>query len=251
MKDKIRSLFFWSGLVIIISTIITYSLALIFKKFDILEKVGSADAWIGFAGSAMGGIITMLVLYFTLKSNDENNRKVYNATLKPYLICKTIEDKNGNTEHYAFRSHSSSILADTPRINCEIHNISNNIANKIRLLDSYPVLNVNDGSETCNNEIESCGIKVDIEFTKDNMFLAPNGTFNFYMYISILENKDGTDKWKISQFESNHIVVFEFTDIINQTYKQAFEFKVKIHYTNISDAPFMISIEDVSNSIPE
>lgn len=59
--------------VLLFSLVVTYLIALFFKKYEVIEQVGSADAWIGFAGAAMGGIITMLVLYFTLKPTIKAN----------------------------------------------------------------------------------------------------------------------------------------------------------------------------------
>lgn len=59
--------------VIVASVVGTYLIALFFKNVDIIEQVGSADAWIGFAGAGMGGVITMLVLYFTLKPSIKAN----------------------------------------------------------------------------------------------------------------------------------------------------------------------------------
>lgn len=56
-----------TAFVILFSLVGTYSIALFFKEVPIIEQVGSADAWIGFAGAGMSGIITMLVfgmLYF-------------------------------------------------------------------------------------------------------------------------------------------------------------------------------------------
>ena len=36
--------------VLLVSLVGTYLIALFFKRYDVLEQVGSADAWIGFAG---------------------------------------------------------------------------------------------------------------------------------------------------------------------------------------------------------
>lgn len=51
---------------IILFPMVTYLLALIFREYDIIPPVGSADAWIGFAGGIFGGSLTMAALYFTL-----------------------------------------------------------------------------------------------------------------------------------------------------------------------------------------
>lgn len=76
-------------IVIVSSAVGTYLIALFFKNVDIIEQVGSANAWIGFAGSAMGGVITMLVLYFTLKSSvkaNELSEKLMNMEAARYKL---------------------------------------------------------------------------------------------------------------------------------------------------------------------
>ena len=73
--------------VVLFSVLGTYLVALLFKRFDIVEQVGSADAWIGFAGAGMSGLITMLALYFTLKQNQEMNQNNQISSLKPYVAC--------------------------------------------------------------------------------------------------------------------------------------------------------------------
>lgn len=90
-----------TAFVILFSLMGTYLLALIFKKFDIVEQVGSADAWIGFAGVGMSSVITMLVLHFTLKpsikANElseklitmEENR--YKLELRPFAFLSNWE----------------------------------------------------------------------------------------------------------------------------------------------------------------
>ena len=90
-----------TAFVILFSLIGTYLLALIFKKFNIVEQVGSADAWIGFASVGMSNVITMLVLYFTLKpsikANElseriltmEENR--YKLELRPFVFLSNWE----------------------------------------------------------------------------------------------------------------------------------------------------------------
>ena len=78
-----------TAFVILFSLVGTYSIALFFKEVPIIEQVGSADAWIGFAGAGMSGIITMLVLYFTLKPSikaNELSEKIIKTDLERYKL---------------------------------------------------------------------------------------------------------------------------------------------------------------------
>lgn len=53
---------------VIASPILTYGMLSISRGLrdnGIVEAIGSADAWIGFAGSIIGGAMTMLALYLT------------------------------------------------------------------------------------------------------------------------------------------------------------------------------------------
>ena len=87
--------------VIIASVVGTYLIALFFKNVDIIEQVGSADAWIGFAGAGMGGVITMLVLYFTLqpsiKANELSEKLMnmeearYKLEMRPFAFVSNWE----------------------------------------------------------------------------------------------------------------------------------------------------------------
>ncbi len=60
--------------VIFFSVVATYLIGLFFKNIDVIEQVGSVDAWIGFAGAGMSGVITMLALYFTLEHSIKANQ---------------------------------------------------------------------------------------------------------------------------------------------------------------------------------
>lgn len=87
--------------VLLVSLVSTYLIALFFKRYDVIEQVGSADAWIGFAGAGMGGIITMLVLYFTLrptiKANELSEKLIkmeedrYKLEMRPFAFVSNWE----------------------------------------------------------------------------------------------------------------------------------------------------------------
>ena len=87
---KSRRLFETTFQIVLVYTVATYLVALFFKEFNFLEQVGSVDAWIGFAGAGMGGLITMLALYFTLKNSEEANKNNQIASLKPYVVCRIM-----------------------------------------------------------------------------------------------------------------------------------------------------------------
>lgn len=91
-------------LVIMFALCTTYCIAIFckhIKPFDVIEQVGSVDAWIGFAGSSLGGFITMLALYFTLKDSDEKMKKQINSNDMPYVKVFCFENPE-QTEHFDY-----------------------------------------------------------------------------------------------------------------------------------------------------
>ena len=120
--------------VIAFGILTTYFTALLCK--DVRElgivQVGSADAWIGFAGSCLGGFMTMLAVYFTLIDNRKNNNEEKINSIKPYLSCRIVnlddEQQEILVENY---------IESYGFIECEMRNISNNIANGITIKDQH------------------------------------------------------------------------------------------------------------------
>ena len=212
--------------VIIFSLVGTYSFALFFKNFKIVDQVGSADAWIGFAGAAMGGLITMLALYFTLKQNQEMMQKQHATSLKPYVSCHIV-----NLDKEEMKVRIDNYIEDYGFIECKMKNISNNIANGIKIVDEYSLVENTHGAEIRYDDLyDLCGISIFTVSINEGTFLAPQDEHNWKTNFSVELNEDGSYKWDSSAFCFKHIIVFELTDAENiQTYRHTFQFEININ----------------------
>ena len=230
--------------VILFSLVGTYIIALFFKTFDIIERVGSVDAWIGFAGSGMGGLITMLALYFTLKQNQEMNQKSQVLSLKPYISCNII-----NLDNEGKKILIKNYVNNYDFIHCRMYNISNNIANGIKIIDEYSTVEIKKGVyKRYDDLLEEYGISIYTISMNEGTFLAPQEEYNWKTNFYVERNEDGEYKWSDTAFAFKHTIVFQFTDIANlQTYTHRFEFEININVDVNNDLHFFLW--NISNSI--
>lgn len=230
--------------VVLFSVLGTYLTALLFKRFDIIEQVGSADAWIGFAGAGMGGLITMLALYFTLKQNQEMNQNSQISSLKPYVSCN-ITNLDSNERKILIKNY----IENYDFIECKMRNISNNIANGIKIVDEYSSVETeNEGFKRYDDLLEEYGISIYTTSLNDGTFLAPQDEYNWKTNFCIELNENGEYKWNDVAFAFKHTIVFQFTDVANlQTYLHRFEFEININVDVNNDLHFFLW--NISNSI--
>lgn len=230
--------------VVLFSVLGTYLTALLFKRFDIIEQVGSADAWIGFAGAGMGGLITMLALYFTLKQNQEMNQNSQISSLKPYVSCN-ITNLDSNERKILIKNY----IENYDFIECKMRNISNNIANGIKIVDEYSSVETeNEGFKRYDDLLEEYGISIYTTSLNDGTFLAPQDEYNWKTNFCIKLNENGEYKWNDVAFAFKHTIVFQFTDVANlQTYLHRFEFEININVDVNNDLHFFLW--NISNSI--
>lgn len=239
-----KRLFLTAIMIIIASLIGTYIIACIFKNFDIIVPVGSADAWIGFAGSAMGGLITMLALYFTLTQNQEMAQKQHIASLKPYVSCDIV-----NLSKEEMKIQMDSYIEEYDFIKCRMKNISNNIANGIRIVDEYSLVENSDGDvERVDDLLDIVGISIYTVCMNEGMFLAPQDEYNWKTNFCVELNEDGKYKWDGPAFCFKHIVVFELEDAENaQKYRHSFQYELNINVDTDNKLHFFLW--DMSNSL--
>ena len=245
VEDLKSNRLFLTTLFIIMSSLVgTYLLAWIFKNYDIAEQVGSADAWIGFAGSAMGGLITMLALYFTLSQNQEMARKQHAASLKPYVSCYIL-----NLDKEEMKLQIDNYIEEYGFIECKMKNISNNIANGIKIIEEYFLVQNSGGvEERVEDLFDSTGISIYTVSLNEGMFLAPQDEYNWKTNIGVELNEDGGYKWDGSAFCFKHILVFELADAENvQKYKHIFQYELNINVDINGKLHFFLW--DISNSI--
>ena len=230
--------------VVLFSAIVTYIIALIFKRYNIIEQVGSVDAWISFAGAGMGGFITMLALYFTLKQNLEMNQANKITSLKPYVSCSitNLDDEetkillNDYIDNYDF-------------IKCKMKNISGNIANGIKIADEYSLVETKrDVFQRFDDLLDLYGISIYTVSINEGTFLAPQDEYNWKTNICVELTEAGEYKWPSSAFAFKHIIVFEFKDVENlQAYNHIFEFEININVDTEGKLHFFLW--NISNSI--
>lgn len=90
---------------IILNIIITISLSVplvllilhIGRLFGINSeiKIGTADGWLAFFGSIIGGLITMFSLFYSIRHMNYQNREAFNQKIMPILVCE-----NDNSDSY-------------------------------------------------------------------------------------------------------------------------------------------------------
>lgn len=230
--------------VVLFSVLGTYLVALLFKRFDIVEQVGSADAWIGFAGAGMSGLITMLALYFTLKQNQEMNQNNQISSLKPYVACN-ITNLDSNQRKILIKNY----IENYGFIKCKMRNISNNIANGIKIVDEYSSVEIEkEIYQRYDDLLEEYGISIYTTSLNDGTFLAPQEEYNWKTNFGIELNDEGEYKWNDVAFAFKHTIVFQFTDIANlQTYLHRFEFEINMNVDVNNDLHFYLW--NISNSI--
>jgi Phosphotransferase system, mannitol-specific IIBC component len=81
------------ALIILASPLLTYLLCLLIKTtglYKIVPTIGSVDTWISFAGSIIGGSITMLALYFTIRHDNNIKKQDEIIQIRPCLIGDLI-----------------------------------------------------------------------------------------------------------------------------------------------------------------
>lgn len=241
---KSKRLFLTTLFIIMASLMSTYVVAWIMKTYGIVPQVGSADAWIGFAGSAMGGFITMLALYFTLAQNQEMARKQHAAALKPYVSCYIT-----NLDKEEMKLQIDNCVEGYGFIECKMKNVSNNIANGIKIIDEYfLVQNPKGAEERVDDLFELTGISMYTVSMNEGMFLAPQDEYNWKTNIGVELNEDGQYKWNGSAFDFKYIIVFELADAENvQKYNHTFQYELNIN-VDINDKLHFF-LWNISNSI--
>lgn len=86
-----RDILIYSVIFIILSFPTTYGILLLGKQLSSIDgvKIGTADGWLSFIGSLLGGIITMTALLFTIK-HEKNIRQEEAQDLKQQTAFQTI-----------------------------------------------------------------------------------------------------------------------------------------------------------------
>lgn len=60
-------------------------------------KIGTADGWLSFFGSIIGGLVTMLTLIYTIRFTNYQNSKQFSQIIMPVLFCEIGSKSKGQT----------------------------------------------------------------------------------------------------------------------------------------------------------
>lgn len=216
-----------TAFVVIFSPIITYAILDIsreLKKYQLVEAVGSADAWIGFAGSIIGGSITMLALYLTFRHEREVGRQQYIESIKPYISCRI-----SNYDELERSIDVGNCLNDYGFIQCKMKNISHNIAN-ISYIDQYVSIERAKGEYVKQENLEQFGISIYTVQLDDGFFLAPKDSYRWKTNVLIEQDDEGNYKFEGSAFAFRYTIQFGVTDVLKaDTYIFEFDFDININ----------------------
>lgn len=117
-------IYYFTVLFIITAPLSIYSVGLLIKLYKLnLVKFGTSGDWIGFAGSIIGGAMTMFALIFTIQHEQEKRKQEKIDQLKPYIDIDLVRiDQNENyvtsdyiDNHFELRMNVSNISSNNLR----------------------------------------------------------------------------------------------------------------------------------------
>lgn len=190
--------------VLINSPLIVYTIVLFFNTFpNTLIKIGSASTWIGFAGSIIGGSMTMFAIIFSMQyqNKTEANKSV------PFITVDQIGIGNDDegTFSVTLDEDNNDILIGPIIALFKFKNISNFIARNIKLTkivtynyESYR--NTNEKITELNQEYSS---KNDLNLE----FFYPDSEHDFSF---LLVHKNPNDSYKfVLEFQIQFFDIFD------------------------------------------
>ena len=234
-------------IVVILSPIATYIILLFsrqIKEYSWMRAIGSADAWIGFAGSIIGGSMTMLALYLTFRHERDIQRQQYIDSIKPYVSCRVDSyDEDERTIKIG------DCVNDYGYIKCKMKNISSNIAN-ISYHEQYVSIEKEKGVYEKQENLDQFGISIYSVESDNGFFLGPKDDYHWNTnFLVELDNK-GNYKFEDSAFAFRYTICFEITDVLKaDTYIFEFDFDLNVNI-DINGKPILF-LENQRNVILE
>jgi len=182
---------------VLLGTFSTYMIPIIIKStpyFDRLLPTGSVGDWIGYAGSIIGGMLTMLAVYFTIKNEKTIRTREEELKMLPYIEVGVY--------------NSTSFSLERPI----------NVTNAC----SYPIRNLKVTTEIFINDNKK-DIKYEAIYPN---FLSVDSKWPMSYSDNLVEFISGIDSAKI-----RIIFLFEFENLI-QSKKYNHEAKLETEYLN-------------------
>lgn len=234
--------------IVVVSPIATYFIARSCQDITFIPHLGSVDAWITFSGSIIGGSLTMLALAFTIYHErmvaEENERQ----SIRPTLFCKIknelLADEYGQTS-------LQDCVNNYDFIRWEMSNVSENIADHIRIVDQQTYIRNENGDEEIDGNLllENRGISIMTVLNQDHISLEPKGSTMFQTNFGLETLEDGTFKTG-NAFDFVYAITIEYTDVKGiGVYKSKFTIHLNINI-DVENKP-CVFIESTSNTLLE
>lgn len=217
--------------------ILTCILSLLNLWLPNLDIVGSIDSWIGFLGSILGAILTVVILYFTIVENEiDKNRPSVIGELSNIIYDDRLKklDLKNYINNYDF-------------ICWKYINISQNIVNGLTITNE--IFEVYDEKLKIyikyKDIYENFGISMYTVLLEEYGILKPNGYEEMKTNISIDRNDNGVYKFigsgKSSSFSFKHILTITYSDITEKNkYKTLFEYEILINLDTNNNLVFFV-----------
>lgn len=218
--------------ILIASPASTYLIAKCFKNQAVISPIGSVDTWISFAGSIIGGSITMIALYFTIKQEHIMIKKNTELSVMPSIYCElqnNIISNNTNDKELVI----DDCINNWGFINWDMINSSDNLANNVRIVDQFYYLPKPNSKEKAYIQIENLdeyGISLYTILYEDSIFIPPHNKQSWKSNFMIEPNDDGTYKFGGPAFIFKHAIIYKYTDVLeSREYTGRFEFEFNIN----------------------
>ena len=209
----------------------TYLVALLFQSTQLIPQIGSVDSWIAFAGSILGGSLTMLALVFTLHHERKIAEKAELQKIRPLLFC-SINKEQFTADGFEIRMPNCT--NDYDFIRWRINNVSENVANHVRIVDERTFVKDQEelheiGSDTL---LDDYGISIMTVSMQDYIALEPHGVAQNRTNFSLETDEQG--EYKInSAFDFLNAITIEYSDIKGiGAYRSKFTFHININIDN-------------------
>lgn len=219
----IDRIFNFTVFIIFNSPLAIYTIILIFRTFDeSFIKVGNSSVWIGFAGSIIGGSMTMFAIIFTIRNQDRIESKkviphisidlseLYN--IENDLLVTTIRL---NYEKIQLGGH------DSCWINFNLTNKSDHIAKDFKIISVQSINYDSNRNPTYQNqEYEFINTNNVNLLTYDNQLnikiFFDHKDYNLYQCFDILFITEHTDIFNINKYKSRFMFKFCLVEVQEQ-----------------------------------
>lgn len=246
IKNEIDRSFNLTLFILLLSPILVYLIILAIYSVVVTNSLfgfiqGSRDAWIGFAGSLIGGSMTMFAVIFTMQHDRKLRKQDYIHKVRPFLVFELVV-KNNYIRELEF--HDLDLLDS---IDVSVRNVSENILKDFRIIEIKRRRQSNDSelleieSDYDSQTIDTDGV-IDIIASKES---KP---------ISLLFQHFELDK--LTTHKSDHITLdisCKYTDAFDhRTYNQSLYIKICQYVYQNKDDPkyyYMYTREDLKNNI--